>query len=115
MRPYVEISFQRRRCRTLISEGPNPQWNETLVLDVKPPNNDFRPESLLDSEVGMELIYFNIFDEFLVDLIADERDRENEIHQRRERNWIGSFSMPFTALYEQTRVLSSFLYFVIQK
>jgi hypothetical protein len=104
VRSYVEITFQRRRCRTAISEGPNPNWNETLTLDVKPPGNDFRPQSLLDSEVGMEMIYFNVFDEFLIDMIEDERDRDVEIHQRKERNWIGSFAMPFTALYEQTRV-----------
>ncbi|TPX38611.1 hypothetical protein CcCBS67573_g10709, partial [Chytriomyces confervae] len=104
VRSYVEVSFQGRKARTSVFEGSNPHWNETLSLDVKPPNNDFKPESILDSEVGMERIYFQLFDELLVDIIEDDRDREYEIHQRRERNWIGTFSMPFTALYEQTRV-----------
>ncbi|KAJ3413142.1 Coiled-coil and C2 domain-containing protein 2A [Chytridiales sp. JEL 0842] len=108
VRTYVEITFQRRRCRTAVAEGPNPYWNETLTLDVKPPGNDFRPQSLLDSEVGMEMVYFNVFDEFLIDMIEDEREREVEIHQRKERNWIGSFAMPFTALYEQTRIEGAF-------
>ncbi|KAJ3080242.1 Coiled-coil and C2 domain-containing protein 2A [Rhizoclosmatium hyalinum] len=62
----------------------------------------------MDSEVGMERIYFNIFDELLIDIIDDDRVRDVEIHQRRERNWLGSFSMPFTALYEQTRIEGSF-------
>ena len=89
-----------------------------MTLNVRPPGDDFRPENLLESNVGMELIYFNIFDEFMVDLVEDERDRDYEIHQRRERNWLGGFSMPFTALYEQTRVkrklfILSFPHFMI--
>ena len=104
VRCYVEISFQRKKVRTSVADGPNPTWNESLTLNVRPPGDDFRPENLLESNVGMELIYFNIFDEFMVDLVEDERDRDYEIHQRRERNWLGGFSMPFTALYEQTRV-----------
>ncbi|KAJ3093964.1 Coiled-coil and C2 domain-containing protein 2A [Physocladia obscura] len=108
VRSYVEVSFQEQKARTQIFEGPSPHWNETIFLEVKPPNNDFRPESLLDSEVGMERIYFHIFDETLIDIIEDDRNREVEIHQRRERNWLGSFSMPFTALYEQTKIEGSF-------
>ncbi|KAJ3279724.1 Coiled-coil and C2 domain-containing protein 2A [Borealophlyctis nickersoniae] len=77
VRPYVEVTFQRRRTRTAISEGPNPQWNETLYLDVEAPGDDFRPESLLDSEVGVENMYFNLFDEYFVDMIQDDRDREH--------------------------------------
>ncbi|KAJ3198266.1 Coiled-coil and C2 domain-containing protein 2A, partial [Entophlyctis luteolus] len=105
---YVEVSFQEQKTRTQVFEGPNPHWNETLFLDVKPPNNNFSPESLLDSEVGMERIYFHIFDESLVDINQDDRDRDFEIHQRRERNWLGSFSMPFTVLHEQTKIEGAF-------
>ncbi|KAI8621278.1 hypothetical protein BC830DRAFT_275158 [Chytriomyces sp. MP71] len=108
VRSYVEVSFQGRKARTGVYDGSNPHWNETLYLDVRPPNNDFKPENLLDSEVAMERIYFHVFDELLVDIIDDDRERENEIHQRRERNWIGTFSMPFTSLYEQTRIEGQF-------
>ncbi|ORY45278.1 hypothetical protein BCR33DRAFT_716564 [Rhizoclosmatium globosum] len=102
------VTVRSSKTRTAIFDGPSPHWNETVSLDVIPPNNDFRPESIMDSEVGMERIYFNIFDELLIDIIDDDRVRDVEIHQRRERNWLGSFSMPFTALYEQTRIEGSF-------
>ncbi|KAJ3074753.1 Coiled-coil and C2 domain-containing protein 2A [Podochytrium sp. JEL0797] len=108
VRSYVEVSFQGRKTRTSVFDGPSPHWNETLYLDLKPPNNDFRPEKLLDSDVGMERIYFNIFDELLVDIVEDDRNREVEIHQRKERNWLGTFSIPFAALYEQSRIEGSF-------
>ncbi|KAI9317369.1 hypothetical protein DFJ73DRAFT_635749, partial [Zopfochytrium polystomum] len=108
VRCYVEVSFQRRKVRTSITDGPNPTWNESLTLPLRPPGDDFRPENLLDSTVGMEQIFFNVFDEYLVDLVEDERERDIEIHQRRERNWLGGFSIPFTSLYEQTRIEGSF-------
>ncbi|KAJ3196677.1 Coiled-coil and C2 domain-containing protein 2A [Irineochytrium annulatum] len=108
VRSYIEVSFQNRKVRTAVYEGPNPQWNETLSLEVIAPGNDFSPDKILDSEVGMELIYFNLFDEILVDMIQDERERDNFVHHRRERNWLGCFSLPFTTIYEQTRIEGSF-------
>ncbi|KAJ3213859.1 Coiled-coil and C2 domain-containing protein 2A [Dinochytrium kinnereticum] len=108
VRSYLEISFQRVKVRTNVVEGPNPQWNETLSLEVKAPNNDFRPENLLDNDVGMEMVYFNLFDEIMVDMVRDDREKDNVIHQRRERNWLGGFSLPFTSVYEQTRVEGTF-------
>jgi coiled-coil and C2 domain-containing protein 2A len=104
VQPYVEVSFQRRKSRTSVSEGPNPQWNETLSLSLETPGNDFLPSSILESEVGMELIYVNLFDENIVNINQDDRNRDLEIHQRKERNWLGGFAIPFAALYEQIRV-----------
>ncbi|KAJ3105635.1 Coiled-coil and C2 domain-containing protein 2A [Phlyctochytrium planicorne] len=94
--------------RSSVVEGPNPQWNETLSLEVRAPNNDFRPESILDNDIGMEMVYFNLFDEIMVDMVKDDRDKDTIIHQRKERNWLGGFSLPFTSIYEQTRVEGAF-------
>ncbi|KAJ3124071.1 Coiled-coil and C2 domain-containing protein 2A [Nowakowskiella sp. JEL0407] len=109
VRSYVEITFQRKRARTTISEGPNPQWNQTLMLEINPPNGDFSPDSLMDGDMGTENLYFNLFDEYLVDMLKDDRERERTIHQKRERNWLGSFSIPFSTIYERSRIEGNFI------
>ncbi|TPX54331.1 hypothetical protein SeMB42_g00300 [Synchytrium endobioticum] len=108
VKPFVEISFQSRRVRTECSEGPNPIWDETLSLDVTVPHNGFRPDMLMESDIASELIWFHLFDEVTVDLIEDERDRNEFSHLRTERNWLGCFSLPFATVYEQVRVEGSF-------
>jgi hypothetical protein len=45
-----------------------------------------------------------LFDEIVVDLLEDDRMRETNIHQRLERNWLGSLQIPFSTLYFNTRV-----------
>lgn len=101
VRPYVEIQFQHRKVRTAAGDGPNPCWNETLTLPFEPPGMDFRPENL---QVVRDNVYFNIFDEFVVDLNVDDRDRRHRINQRKERNWLGTIVVPFTTLYEHAVV-----------
>jgi Ca2+-dependent lipid-binding protein len=101
VRPYVEVQFQHRKSRTAVGDGPNPCWNETLELPFEPPGGDFRPESL---QVVRDNVYINIFDEFIVDLNTDDRDRRTRIHQRKERNWLGTLVIPFATLYEHVVV-----------
>ncbi|KAJ3340876.1 Coiled-coil and C2 domain-containing protein 2A [Gonapodya sp. JEL0774] len=104
VRPYVEVHFQRHRARTVACEGPNPQWNETLSLPFIPFQNEFVRENLLETEALLETIYINLFDEVVVDLTVDERDKDKITHQRREKNWLGSVAVPFSFVYEQMRV-----------
>ncbi|KAI9202742.1 uncharacterized protein BJ171DRAFT_626486 [Polychytrium aggregatum] len=111
VRPYVEISFLQERVRTSTGDGPFPHWNETLVLNVKPTDGDFRPESLLESELGTSIVFINVFDEYIVDLLEDDRDRDRNIHQRKERNWLGSLQIPFTTIHERIRMEG---YFALQ-
>ncbi|KAJ3083127.1 Coiled-coil and C2 domain-containing protein 2A, partial [Quaeritorhiza haematococci] len=148
VRSYVEVSFQRQRGRTAVSEGPHPQWNETIILDVVPPNKPnatlrnqlsdstmllnsetseanlmetSRPDELdvgdveddrivgsLNTDLFEECLYLNLFDEILVDMVQDIRDRDRHIHQRRERNWLGTLSIPFTTIYERIRIDGTF-------
>lgn len=82
-------------------EGSFPEWNETLSVPFVLPNEDFRPESLQDI---CEDVHFNLFDEYAVDLIEDDRMREKNISVRKERNWLGGFTVPFSAIYEQRQV-----------
>ncbi|KXS14582.1 hypothetical protein M427DRAFT_498440 [Gonapodya prolifera JEL478] len=104
VRPYVEVHFQRRRVRTVAADGPNPQWNETLSLPFAPFRNEFFQENLLETDALLEMIYINLFDEVMVDLVVDDRDKDKVIHQRREKNWLGSVAVPFSFVYEQLRV-----------
>lgn len=102
---YVEVQFQRAKGRTSSQDSTNPQWNESVVLKFDPPNSDYRPESLQNVQ---DSIYLNLFDEFSVDLIRDEREREKKVYQRKERNWLGTVIVPFSALYQNVVVEGRF-------
>ena len=65
------------------------------------PNNDYSPSNLQGVK---DVIYFNLFDEVVIDMLQDERDRATNVHQRMERRWLGSISMPFSTVYFQSRV-----------
>ncbi|KAK5665703.1 hypothetical protein QVD99_007347 [Batrachochytrium dendrobatidis] len=106
--PFVEISFQQHKLCTAIANGPNPQWNETIELDVDAPDNDFRPEALCETDIGTEMLYINLFDEILIDMIQDERERATSIHHRKERSWLGSLQIPFSTIWEQIRIDGKF-------
>jgi len=49
-------------------------------------------------------LYLHLFDETVVDLLEDDRMRETNIHQRLERNWLGSLQIPFSTLYFNSKV-----------
>ena len=42
------------------------------------------------------------------DLLEDEQERSCRIHQRLEKKWLGSLSIPFSSLYQNTRVEGTF-------
>ena len=42
------------------------------------------------------------------DLLEDEQERSCRIHQRLENKWLGSLSIPFSSLYQNTRVEGTF-------
>jgi hypothetical protein len=102
---FVEVAFQQNKQRTSSQEGSNPQWNESVTLKFEPPNNDYRPENLQNVR---DNIYLNIFDEVTIDMIKDEREREKQIHQRKERKWLGTLVIPFSALYQNVVVEGKF-------
>ena len=105
LRPFVEISFQREHRSTFVTDGPNPHWNQELIVPLKVLNNEFSANNLRQIS---DIVYFNVFDEIIVDILEDDRLRDTNIHQRLERRWLGSFQIPFSTIYSNSRVEGKF-------
>lgn len=105
VRPFVEVVFQHEARCTSVGYGPNPSFNEELELPFRPPNNSFAPDNL---QRCADELYFNVFDEVVVDILEDQRQRETNLHQRREKRWLGTFSVPFATVYANQRVEGTF-------
>ncbi|RZF34398.1 hypothetical protein LSTR_LSTR014605 [Laodelphax striatellus] len=48
-------------------------------------------------------LYCHLYDETVIDLLEDDRQRTTNIHQRMERHWLGSLAIPFASLYANSR------------
>lgn len=57
---FVEVKFQNERVRTVNSPGPNPAWNQELMLAFRPSTNDFSLDNLHSIR---DNIYLHLFDE----------------------------------------------------
>lgn len=104
--PFVEVVFQKRRRRTETKMGQNPQWNEMIKLDII--EDDFSPENLMESDISSEVVYINLFDEFTVDILEDQRTREQFKHERIQKIFLGSMSIPFATIWQRCRVDGAF-------
>jgi coiled-coil and C2 domain-containing protein 2A len=104
---FVEVSFQKRKARTETKLGQNPQWNELIKLNIIT-EDDYSPETLMDSDISTEMIYVNLFDEQVIDILEDDRTREQFKHERIEKVWLGSVEIPFATVWERARVDGSF-------
>ncbi|XP_049275835.1 coiled-coil and C2 domain-containing protein 2A-like [Rhipicephalus sanguineus] len=97
VRPFVEIMFQQRTARTFVADGPHPTWNQELRLPITP-----------EQCVVKDVIYLNLFDEVVLDLLEDDRERHSTVHQRLERRWLGSLKIPFSTLYINAKIEGTF-------
>ena len=56
-------------------------------------------------------LHLHLFDEVTVDLVDANDDSETnsaQVHQRIEKKWLGSLSIPFSSLYKNTRIEGTF-------
>ena len=108
LRPFCEFTFQRRKFHTNTVMGNNPLFNETVAVPIIAKNGDFKADALMETDLATETLYINIYDEIIVDLIQDDKEREREIYYRRDKVWIGSLEIPFCSIWERSRVDGKF-------
>ncbi|KAJ3318484.1 Coiled-coil and C2 domain-containing protein 2A [Boothiomyces sp. JEL0866] len=104
LKPFIEVSFQKNKIKSTVSDGVQPLWNQTMFLKVRAPNGDFSPEALMETDLATEILYINIFDEITVDLLEDKREKDRTTYVRRDRVWIGSVKIPFCFIWERARI-----------
>jgi len=102
---FVQVRFQGTSRRSSAQEGPSPTWNESIFLPFIPPRKDFSPSNL---QSITEHVWFNLFDEVIVESHGDDYRTEDATFQRRERRYLGSFSIPFSTIYMNGRVEGMF-------
>ncbi|XP_077547771.1 coiled-coil and C2 domain containing 2A [Haemaphysalis longicornis] len=97
VRPFVEVMFQKQTARTFVADGPHPTWNQELRLPITS-----------DTGVVTDMVYLNLFDEVVLDLLEDDRERHSTVYQRLERRWLGSLKIPFSTLYINSKIEGTF-------
>ena len=91
---FCQVRFQGSARRTAAQEGPSPTWNESLFLPFVPPRKDFSPSNLQSIS---DNVWFNLFDEVVVEAVPEDYRNEDAMFQRRERRYLGSFATPALA------------------
>ncbi|XP_059610897.1 coiled-coil and C2 domain-containing protein 2A [Phlebotomus argentipes] len=97
VRPYVVILFKDKTARTSTAEGSNPTWNEQLQIPI-----NFQMDQLKGS------LCIQLFDEYVDDLLEDDRLGMSEIYQRISRKWIGELRIPITNIYSNQKIDGTF-------
>jgi coiled-coil and C2 domain-containing protein 2A len=109
LKPFVEMCFQRRKiCSGTGDDGSQPLWNQSLAMEIQAPEDDFRPEALMETDIATDIIYINLFDEITVDMLENGREREREMYIRKERVSMGSIEIPFPSIWERSRIDGKF-------
>ena len=89
----MEVKFQNRILKTSVSNGSNPHWNQTLVFEFRPPNNQFVPSVISKCD---DQIYFNLFD---IITVSESDSSQSKKIAAFEKRWLGSLSLPFLTVY----------------
>lgn len=105
VQPFIEVMFQDVFLHTEVGDGPNPSYNEELEMPFKAPNEDYTPGNL---QTVTDNIYLNLFDQVLIDIQEDDRQRGTTVHQRIEKKWLGGLTIPFSTVYFNGKIDGTF-------
>ena len=99
----TEIRFQGQKSATSAIQGPSPQWNQMLQVQVDAPRGEFSPSVLMGMD---DKLHINVFDRLQtvkrLDSIDDPTGSGSINHD--ERRWMGTLSVPFSTVYSSERI-----------
>ena len=101
---YIEVEFQGKTYRTEAHTGPHPKWNEKMTCKFTPTGpmgRLFEPANLCQIQ---DKITFSLFDEVTYDMAVAEHKYRKAKADRKEKRFLGSFSIPFTTIYMEGKV-----------
>uniref|UniRef100_A0A6I8PHA0 Coiled-coil and C2 domain containing 2B n=1 Tax=Ornithorhynchus anatinus TaxID=9258 RepID=A0A6I8PHA0_ORNAN len=105
VRPFVEVSFQHTVYQTDTVDGSHPCWNEELILDFSSPGHDYSISGLAKIK---DNIVINIFDEVVIEKHEDNCLKGCRGHSYTQKHWLGSVTIPFSALLQQSKINGTF-------
>lgn len=101
----VEVKFQENREATVRMPGSAPLWKQSIGLPFRAPGDDYSPSAL--NQVRDD-VYFTLFDEVDEDDAYRGGKMEGENTARTERRYLGSFTIPFSTIYQLGRIEGTF-------
>ncbi|XP_052864196.1 coiled-coil and C2 domain-containing protein 2A [Anopheles cruzii] len=97
VRPYIAVSIKDRVLRTSTADGTAPTWNEQLELPLDVSTDQIRKH-----------LHIDLYDEFMENLLEDDRARPTEMYQRISSRWLGQLRIPISTIYLNQRLEGTF-------
>uniref|UniRef100_A0A182P321 C2 domain-containing protein n=1 Tax=Anopheles epiroticus TaxID=199890 RepID=A0A182P321_9DIPT len=97
VRPYIAVSLKDRIFRTSTADGTAPTWNEQLEVPLDCSTDQIRKH-----------LHIVLYDEYMEDLLDDDRTRPTEVYQRISSRWLGQLRIPISTIYLNQRLEGTF-------
>ncbi|XP_053676351.1 coiled-coil and C2 domain-containing protein 2A [Anopheles nili] len=97
VRPYVTVSLKDCILRTSTADGTAPTWNEQLEVPLDTSTDQMRKH-----------LHIDLYDEYMEDLLEDDRTRPTEVYQRISSRWLGQLRIPISTIYLNQRMEGTF-------
>uniref|UniRef100_A0A182NBZ2 C2 domain-containing protein n=1 Tax=Anopheles dirus TaxID=7168 RepID=A0A182NBZ2_9DIPT len=97
VRPYITVSLKDRIFRTSAADGTAPTWNEQLEVPLDCGTDQIRKH-----------LHIDLYDEYMEDLLEDDRARPTEVYQRISSRWLGQLRIPISTIYLNQRLEGTF-------